>query len=217
MILLDWHAKPITLTSELPTIRLHYHKFIFSHWSGLSETKASWLFCLIIVPFKATVCERKGDNEPSRRILGADMHTVTEAVTLTWDQCSQAWQYTHGTHMNSERWIWACQGCPGVWKGASPRVLNVGCLSLSDNSNMFGCWTVICFVLYVIFYGALLILIHVHVLTRNRGVEVIKQPVKLNTNCINSFSQEFRDLSIQTSQQSYTYWFTFPKLCFNWE
>lgn len=171
MILLDWHAKPITLTSELPTIRLHYHKFIFSYWSGLSKTKASWLFCLIIVPFKATVCGRKGDNELSQRIPEADMHTVTEAVTLTWDQRSQAWQYTHGTHMNSQRWIWACQGCPGVWMGGSAEDFEYGLsvtvrqwhhVWLLDN-NLF------CVICYIYSYTRPCI-------DKKRGVEDIKQP-----------------------------------------
>lgn len=153
MILLDWHAKPITLTSELPTIRLHYHKFIFSYWGGLSKTKASWLFCLIIVPFKATDCKRKGNNGLSQRIPAADMHTVTGLVTLTRDQCGQAWQYTHGTHKSSETLNLSLSRLSMGLNGCSPlRILHFSSPSLSDNSNVFGCWTTIWFVLYVILY-----------------------------------------------------------------
>lgn len=97
MTRLDWHAKTITLTSELPTIRLHYHKFIFSYWGGLSKTKASWLFCLIIVPFKATDCKRKGKQwafpeDPggwhaySNRTGDTDARSVRPGLTVhPWD------------------------------------------------------------------------------------------------------------------------------------
>ncbi len=152
MILLDWHAKPITLTSELPTIRLHYHKIIFSYWGGLSKQRPVD-YLLDHCTIQSDWLQTEGKQWAFPEDPGGWHAYVTEMVTLTRDQCGQAWQYTHGTHKSSETLNLSLSRLSMVWMAAVHRGF---CISAVCHCQTIATYLVagqqIWFVLYVILY-----------------------------------------------------------------